>query len=401
MADRNQTPDAWRPSRSDEPASIGDQASGQGRPRYVFPADAPTRTLTLPSVIAVSVVVGLVAGTFAAVVTLWVNDRVEDLPGLRPTVAPASEGRAPASRTTQIADAVLPTVVSLAVSGDQQAATGSGFVVDPNGYIVTNNHVVSLAADDGTIVVTFSSGQRARASIVGSSPTYDLAVLKVNFDNLRVATFGDSDLVKVGDPVVAIGAPLGLTGTVTTGIVSAVDRPVSTSDAGEASYISAIQTDAAINPGNSGGPLVDARGHVIGITTSIATLSGGSQSGSIGLGFAIPGNKARTIVEQLIRDGEAEYPVVGVLLDLAYRGPGARIQRELQQGEAVTAGGPADEAGVEPGDLVVAVDGDRVESPEEFVVLIRSRLPGDQVELTIVRDGERLVLPITLGGTVG
>ncbi|HEX5018666.1 MAG TPA: trypsin-like peptidase domain-containing protein [Actinomycetes bacterium] len=369
--------------------------------RYVFEPRQGRTGLSLRTALVMSLVVGLVAGALAAVVTLWLNDRAEDIPGLRPTLQPASEGRPPSSRTTEIADVVVPTVVALAVSGGGQVATGSGFVVDSAGYIATNNHVVSAAGDDGTIVVTFSSGQRARATIVGRSPTYDLAVLKVDVDELSVATFGDSDQVKVGDPVVAVGAPLGLTGTVTSGIVSALDRPVTTSEAGEASYISAIQTDAAINPGNSGGPLVDGRGHVIGIATSIATLSGDSRSGNIGLGFAIPMNKARTIVQQLISDGEAEYPVVGVLLDLAYRGPGARIQAEGQPGEAVTSGGPADVAGMEPGDLVVAVDGDRIGSPEEFVVQIRSRLPGDEVKLTVVRNGERFVLAVTLEGTVG
>ena len=162
--------------------------------------------------------------------------------------------------------------------------------------------------------------------------------------------------------MVAVGSPLGLTGTVTTGIVSAVDRPVRTSDAGQASYISAMQTDAAINPGNSGGPLVDARGHVIGIATAIATLGVDGQSGSIGLGFAIPMNQARTILQQLIRDGEAQYPVVGVLLDLAYRGSGARIQSDSAPGDAVSpVGQPTRPASCRR--PVVAVDGDPVQTP--------------------------------------
>jgi putative serine protease PepD len=357
--------------------------------------------LTLPTVIAASLVMGLLAGALAAVVTVSLGDRLSGVPGLTPTLQPASQGRPPASQTTKIADSVLPTVVSLAVQGNGEAATGSGFLVDRRGYIATNSHVVSPAVDGGTIVVSLSSGQRVSGTIVGRSPTYDLAVVKVNVRDLPQVTLGDSDLVRVGDPVVAVGAPLGLTGTVTTGIVSAVDRPVTTSDAGEASYISAMQTDAAINPGNSGGPLVDARGHVIGIATAIATLGVDGQSGSIGLGFAIPMNKARTILQQLIRNGEAEYPVVGVVLDLAYQGTGARIQDESAPGEAVTPGGPADLAGIVPGDRVVAVDGEPVASPEEFVVQIRSRVPGDGVELTVVRNGDRMTLPVTLAGTVG
>jgi putative serine protease PepD len=291
--------------------------------------------------------------------------------------------------------------VALTVQGNGASATGSGFLVDRRGYIATNSHVVSPATDGGRIVVSFSTGQRAPGTIVGRSPTYDLAVVKVNVRDLPVATLGDSDLVRVGDSVVAVGAPLGLTGTVTTGIVSAVDRPVTTSDAGEASYISAMQTDAAINPGNSGGPLVDARGHVIAITNAIATLGVDGQSGSIGLGFAIPMNKARSILEQLIRDGEAKYPIVGVLLDLTYQGKGARIQPESAPGEAVTPGGPADQAGIAPGDRVVAVEGEPVATPEEFVVQIRARVPGDEVEITVVRNGDRMTVPVTLAGTVG
>jgi putative serine protease PepD len=368
-----------------------------------MPAAAPKRgpSLTLPIVVVVSLVLGLTSGAIAAVVTVSLGDRIDRVAGLRPSLQPASHGRAPTSETTKIANAVLPTVVAIAVQGSGQAATGSGFVVDRRGYIATNSHVVSAAADGGTIVVSLSSGQRVQATIVGRSPTYDLAVLKIPAEDLPVATFGDSDAVRVGDPVVAVGAPLGLTGTVTTGIISAVDRPVTTSDAGEASYISAVQTDAAINPGNSGGPLVDGRGHVIGIATAIATLGSDAESGSIGLGFAIPMNKARTILQQLIRQGEAEYPVVGVVLDLAYQGSGARVQSESAPGQAVTPGGPADQAGMLPGDRVVAVDGDAVRTPEEFVVQIRARLPGDRVSLTVLRDGQRLTVPVTLGATVG
>ena len=373
--------------------------------RYAFdptpePA-APTGGLRLPVVVAVSLVLGLVAGALAAAVTLAAGDRLESVAGFEPTLAPASGGRVPVSQTTRIADDVLPTVVSLVVRGADQVSSGSGFVIDPRGYIATNSHVVSPAEGSGSVTVSFGNGQRVRGEIVGRSPTYDLAVVKVDVDDLLTATFGDSDLVKVGDPVVAIGSPLGLSGTVTTGIISAIDRPVSTSDGNQASYISAMQTDAAINPGNSGGPLVDRRGHVIAIATAIATLGAQGQSGSIGLGFAIPMNRAKTVLQQLIRDGEAQYPVVGVLLDLTYTGPGARIQSDSAPGQAITPGGPADRAGLEPGDRVVAVDGEVVSTPEEFVVAVRAHFPGDEVVLTVIRDGERLTLPITLGGAPG
>jgi putative serine protease PepD len=384
--------------------------------RYVYEASRavpgeptePTRWRppSLWVAVAIALVVGLVSGAAAAAVTLWAEEETGPEALVEADVLPASEGRPPASAVTQIADRVLPTVVQLTVRRGPVASTGSGFIVDRRGYVVTNSHVVSTAVDgsgtvtDGSIVATFSTGQRVPAELVGRSPTYDLAVLRVEADNLPVATLGESGKLRVGDPVVAVGAPLGLTGTVTTGIVSALDRPVTTADAGEASYISAIQTDAAINPGNSGGPLVDRRGNVVGITTSIATLGDG-QSGSIGLGFAIPITKARAIVTQLISEGEAQYPVVGVILDLAYQGQGARVQGESLPGQAVTPGGPADLAGIEPGDRIVAVDGEPVQTAEDFVVLIRARSPGDQVELTISSGDVQRTVQLTLGSTVG
>ena len=349
-------------------------------------------------VLLAALVTGLVGGAVAAAVVLWADARSDEIPGVALPFVPDDEP-APGS-VTAVADAVLPTVVSLEVRGFDQASSGSGVVIRPDGYILTNNHVVSGALDGGSITVTFSDGARVPARVVGRSPTYDLAVVRVDRRNLPTARLGDSDGLRVGDPVVAVGAPLGLTGTVTTGIVSALDRPVTTSDAGEASYISAIQTDAAINPGNSGGPLVDARGRVVGITTAIATL-GGERSGSIGLGFAIPVTQAREIAEQLISEGEAEYPVVGVVLDLTYRGQGARVQSTSGARAPVTPGGPADLAGLEPGDVITEVDGKAVGTFEEFVVLIRSLTPGDEVDLTVRRDGDVFATTVTLGATVG
>jgi putative serine protease PepD len=225
-------------------------------------------------------------------------------------------------------------------------------------------------------------------------------VVRVDRKDLPTATLGDSTDLQVGDPVIAFGSPLGLSGTVTTGIISALDRPVTTTDAGEASYISAIQTDAAINPGNSGGPLVDQRGRVVGITSAIATLSQQS-GGSIGLGFAIPITQARQIAEQLIDNGQAQYPVVGVVLDLTYRGNGARIQPAGGLRPPVTPGGPAEKAGLQPGDVIVDVDGEPVGSFEEFVVSIRSHQPGETVQLTVQRGGDEFQVDVTLGATVG
>jgi putative serine protease PepD len=358
-----------------------------------------TRRPSLLLLVLAALLVGLVGGALAAAAVLWVDEQSDSIPGVVLPVAPVGAG--PPTRVTAIADAVLPTVVSLDVRGGGRGSSGSGFVVRPDGYIVTNSHVVSGAVGGGSVTVTFADGVQLPARIVGRSPTYDLAVVKVDRDDLPTALLGDSDRLRVGDPVVAVGSPLGLSGTVTTGIVSALDRPVTTSDAGEASYISAIQTDAAINPGNSGGPLVDGRGRVVGITSAIATLGTGGSSGSIGLGFAIPVTQAKVIVEQLIAEGEAEYPIVGVLLDLAGGGPGAQVQRASAPGAAVTPGGPADVAGVEPGDLIVAVDGEPIETFEEFVVLVRSQRPGDEISLLVERGDEELTLDVILGATVG
>jgi putative serine protease PepD len=201
--------------------------------------------------------------------------------------------------------------------------------------------------------------------------------------------------VAVGDPVVAVGSPLGLDGTVTSGIVSAVNRPVSAGGQGEASFMNAVQTDAAINPGNSGGPLLDAAGRAIGVNSSIATLGSlGGQGGSIGLGFAIPIDQAKRTAEQIIRDGEATYPIIGASLDVQDPRRGATIG-------ALVADGPADQAGMREGDVVVAIDADPVRTAEELIVAIRSRQPGDTVELTFVRGGQKSSVTVTLDSAVG
>ena len=213
----------------------------------------------------------------------------------------------------------------------------------------------------------------------------NLAVLKIDASGLKALQFGDSDKVLVGDPVIAIGSPLGLSGTVTQGIISAKNRPVTAGDNQSAtSFISALQTDAAINPGNSGGPLVDATGAVIGVNSAIASLGSslGSQSGSIGLGFAIPINQARKTADQLIKNGKATYPVIGVAVDMNYTGTGALIAKT---GSAILAGGPAAKAGLRAGDLITAIDGQKITSPEELIVEIRTHSVGDEVTITYIR----------------
>ncbi len=382
-------------------------------PRYSYPGPSTgvpgkpsKRGIGAGVVVALSLVCGLLAGIVGGVVGYAVadSDASSDLdPSASLSTAPTEGLGRPSGSVARVAADVLPTVVSILVRSSGRGASGSGFIIRADGYILTNNHVIAGAEDGGEITVSFIDGTDAEAHIVGSTATYDLAVLKVDRTKLPTALLGDSDSLVVGDAVIAVGSPLGLSGTVTTGIVSALDRPVRTGDdTGDVSFISAVQTDAAINPGNSGGPLVDRRGTVVGINSSIATLSRTQLSGNIGLGFAIPINQARRIAEELIRFGVARYPIVGVNLDVSYGGPGAQIL-PADDGNRVpiTPGGPADDAGLEPGDIITAVDGDSVDTYEEFVVAIRTRAPGDTVTLQVERGGDELSIDVTLGSTEG
>ncbi len=303
-----------------------------------------------------------------------------------------------------IAAQVLPSVVLIEVRGSTGEGTGSGFVLREDGYLLTNAHVATADVGDGaTITVVFSDGSQVPAELVGSTSDYDLAVLKVDLEGLVPLALGDSDQVVVGDPVVAVGAPLGLQGTVTTGIVSALNRPVTAGDTTSTAFINAIQTDAAINPGNSGGPLVSSSGEVIGINSAIAQPPGGVLSGtagSIGLGFAIPSNQARHTAEQLIETGAATYPIIGVLVDSRYTGEGVLVSEDSVDGqEAVVPDGPADRAGIEPGDVILAIDGRPVTQPDELIVAIRAKQPGDTVVLRVRTGDEERDVRVVLSET--
>jgi putative serine protease PepD len=304
-----------------------------------------------------------------------------------------------------IAEEALPGVVTLHVQGGGSGGTGTGFVLDKEGHVLTNAHVVRPARDGGRIQVTFNNGDAVRAELVGSDAGYDLAVVKVTgVSGLTPLPLGDSDAVRVGDPVVAIGAPFDLDGTVTAGIISATDRPITAGGDSDVSYVNALQTDAPINPGNSGGPLVDTGGRVIGINSAIRTPDGSTDDsgrrGSVGLGFAIPVNQAKRIAEELINNGHATHPVLGVKLDMTYSGSGARVG--ASGGESgVLPGGPADQAGVEDGDVITAVNGARVRGTDELIVKVRSHRPGDVLELTVERGSEELTLTVELGRSSG
>jgi putative serine protease PepD len=306
--------------------------------------------------------------------------------------------RAPGS-IAAIAAKVSPSVVNIDASSAQAADTGSGFFIDSNGYILTNNHVIeSAATSGGQIKVTLSSGESYPANVIGRAPEYDIAVLKIDVSSAPALTFGNSEKVVVGDSVIAIGSPLGLAGTVTSGIISAKDRAVSTGSSTQSSFINAIQTDAAINPGNSGGPLVDMTGAVIGINSAIASLDttstfASSQSGSIGLGFAIPINQAKKVADQLIKTGKATYPVVGVKIDTTYQGEGARV---APIAGGVLAGSPAAKVGIKPGDIITEFAGKKITNSDELVVAIRSHSVGERVSITVLRGGSKKVFSLTL-----
>ena len=348
---------------------------------YEQPIQQPDRTKNgLRTALIAAVIAGLIGGALGyafASRAFQASSPQNALSSVRGDTSPRAAGS-----IAGIAEAVLPVVVSIDVTSPSGDGTGSGFIVRSSAsssYILTNNHVVDGAADGGNIYVVFQDQTEAEATIVGRDPSYDLAVIKINKGNLPIATLGNSDDVVVGDTAIAIGSPLGLSGTVTSGIVSALDRPVTAGGASESSFINAIQTDAAINPGNSGGPLVNARGQVIGINSAIATLGnnalGASETGSIGLGFAIPINEGRRVANQLIATGKSSHPIIGVTLDLTYTGQGARVS-------AITPNGPASKTDLKVGDVITKIDGKRVSDGTELIVRIRAKNSGDSVVLS-------------------
>jgi len=297
--------------------------------------------------------------------------------------------------TKAISALVTPTVVSISVTATAGSGTGSGSIYKSNAstsYIITNNHVIESAATSGTIKVEFTNGDQVNATIVGRDPMYDLAVLAIKTGNLPTIAIGDSSKVSVGDPVLAIGSPLGLASTVTSGIVSALNRPVTAGDVGSQSYVNAIQTDAAINPGNSGGALVDAQGRIIGVNSAIATLSSGGTSGSIGLGFSIPINEAKRVIEEIIATGKSTRPVLGVFFDTEFTGVGARILR-LSPGEG------AEKAGIPAGSVIRTIDGVKIPDEVAAIVKIRSYVPGTTITVVVdlPNSGGSKSFKVTLG----
>jgi putative serine protease PepD len=357
----------------------------------------------------VSVVVALLAGALGAgigVLATGDHTGAVDLGDGKSASSTGAKNRDPGS-VAGIAQRLVPSVVMIKVQNGTEGGAGTGFVVR-GGYIVTNNHVVAPAVSGGSMQVVFSDGKTTTATIVGHDPTSDIAVIKPGtLAGRKALTLGNSDALAVGDPVIAIGSPLGLAGTVTTGIVSALNRPVSTSgEGGESAFINAVQTDAAINPGNSGGPLVDAKGEVIGVNSAIATLGSQSlgsdkqQSGSIGLGFAIPSNQVKKVAEQLINSGKATHAVIGACIDMSYQGGGARIATDGAQsckGGTIVPGGPAEKAGLKAGDIITAFDNKPISGSDELIMAIRAKSPGDRVTVAYTRGAQRSTTALILG----
>ena len=296
--------------------------------------------------------------------------------------------------TKAIASLVTPSVVSISVTTASGGATGSGSIyksTSGSSYIITNNHVVNTNGAAATIKVELSNGDQYPATIVGRDPGYDLAVLQIQMGNLPAVTLGDSSKISVGDPVLAIGSPLGLASTVTSGIISALNRPVSTGTVDAQSYVDAIQTDAAINPGNSGGALIDSQGRIIGVNSAIATLSSGSTSGSIGLGFSIPINEAKRVIDEIIATGKSTRPVLGVYFDTTFTGEGAKIGK-------LSAGEGAEKAGIPVGSIIRRIDGIKTPTTDSAIVRIRSYSPGATVTVVVdLPGGGSKTFKVTLG----
>jgi putative serine protease PepD len=418
------------PSTGDRPGAGAPPAGTYQPPIWASSAPMPSQIAGTPSagpqrqsighrtrtLIATALLCGLIGGGVGAGATLAARPDQTAAAGTTTTAvtAAAPVGTADVER---VAAKVLPSVVSIEASGPQESGTGSGIILDNDGHILTNNHVVVPATGGGSLKVTLNDGRSATATIVGRDPISDLAVIKISLNNLNPISWGDSSSLKVGQEVVAIGSPLGLSGTVTSGIVSALNRPVVTAiadeqqqqqqdpfgqnapftqqqqQASQTTAVDAIQTDAAINPGNSGGALVDMSGRLIGINSAIATLGGSqssSQSGSIGLGFSIPAKVAAPIVDQLIKSGKATHAKLGASVSDSSSPDGAKVS-------SIDSGSAAAKAGLKTGDVVTAVDGRAIPDSDSLVAAVRSYRPGDRVTLTVVSGSKTDTVNVVLG----
>ncbi|WP_393059339.1 S1C family serine protease [Streptomyces sp. LN549] len=407
----------WPPPPPAVPAYAhghGAQGGGPawGPPGQLQTPDAP-RKRGAGGLVAAVVVAALVAGGVGGALGFWAADSNNGSDSAGSTTVSASGTPQDLKRdpgtVAGVAAKALPSVVTIdAQGGDGEGGTGTGFVYDKEGHILTNNHVVASAADSGQLTATFSNGKKYDAEVVGRAQGYDVAVLKLKNppQGLTPLPLGNSDQVAVGDSTIAIGAPFGLSNTVTTGIISAKNRPVASGDGsgGSNSYMSALQTDASINPGNSGGPLLSSGGAVIGINSAIQSTgsTGQSQAGSIGLGFAIPINQAKNVAQQLIKTGQPVYPVIGATVTMDDKTGGAVISDQGAGGtEAVPKDSPAARAGLRAGDVITKFNDTVVDSGPTLIGEIWTHKPGDKVKLTYKRDGKTSTVEVTLGERKG
>ncbi len=372
------------------------------------PVPPPRRRRLVAAAIALALVSAGVGGGVGALVAGDNSSTVVTSSGLQRSTGSSGTSPAASGTVSAAAQAILPSVVTIAASSSSQSSTGSGVIIRQDGYILTNNHVVSDATQGGSLRVTIQDGKSYSAKIVGTDPSSDLAVVKIDATGLKPTTFGDSDALAVGELVVAVGSPLGLSGTVTSGIVSAEHRPVRTGDStvqDSNAVLDAIQTDAPINPGNSGGPLVNSKGELVGINSAIATVGSGGggfgsqqeqQSGNIGVGFAIPSNYAQTIAEELIGKGSATHPYLGVSASTAGAnsdptgdGTGAAIRQ-------LVGNGPAQQAGLQSGDIIIKLGDRQITSVDGLIAAVRSHPVGSKVTVTYTRNGQTHTADITL-----
>ncbi len=396
-----QTPAEWYPAALNQPGAEPAQ---------------PAKSRRLPELVTVAVLAAVLASTGTYAVT-----RVDDATSstaqtgtsATTSAAPVLQADVSSPNWAATAASVSPSVVSITVTSGQGGGQGSGVIFDTKGHILTNNHVVTGAGQGSQLTVTLNDKRTYDATVVGTDPSTDLAVIKLTDapNDLKAIALGDATILKVGDPVMAVGNPLGLAGTVTTGIVSALNRPVTTApqqpsnpfgqqqSTGEPVVTNAIQTSAAINPGNSGGALVNAGGQLIGINSSIASLgsAGGtsSQSGNIGIGFAIPVNEAKSIAEQLITSGKATHAYLGVSSKNGVVADGA-AKRAAAVLTNVVSGTPADKSGLQAGDAIIAVDGNSIDGSLSLVAQVREHSVGDKVTFKILRDGQSRDISATL-----
>ncbi|MBA8826825.1 putative serine protease PepD [Saccharopolyspora lacisalsi] len=350
-------------------------------------------------VLTLALVLGLVGGGVGSYVVYELsNDSSSAVTALDQPKPARNTSAAPQGSVQSVADKVLPSVVQIQVRTAQGVGSGSGIVLSEDGYILTNNHVVENG-ESGQIVGRLSDGRVVPLRVVGTAPWSDVAVVKADVTGLDPAELGRSDDLDVGAPVVAIGSPFGLSGTVTSGIISAKDRPVRAGgkSGDQSTVLNALQTDAAINPGNSGGPLVDMDGRVVGINSAIYSPSSGpqSQGGSVGLGFAIPIDNARRIAKELMADGSAAKPTLGVRITGAQSSSGARVVN-------VVPGGPAQQAGVRSGEVITKVGDRPIADADELIAAVRAHKPGQQVTLTLTgpNGGNKRTVEVTLIGKV-